>query len=144
DLVPGDRASAAEARRAIHVQALALGAFAAIAALATLLILGQALARQQYLDAVEHPTLAALGMSRGQLFAVGMARPAVVVTGGAVAAAVVAVVLSPLTPTGLGGQAEPRPGVAVNVAVVGLALATVAVLLLARAALTAWRLGTGW
>jgi hypothetical protein len=85
--------AAAEAQRAIHLQSLALLLFAALAALASLLVIGQGLARQVQLEAVEHPTLRAIGMTRWQFLAVGLVRAGLIGLGGAVLAAVLAVML---------------------------------------------------
>ena len=49
---------------AIHLESLGLILFGVLAGLAALLILGQALSRQVAADSADHPTLAALGMSR--------------------------------------------------------------------------------
>lgn len=128
-------------QRALHLEALALVAFATVAGTAALIIVGQALARQVTADTAAAPTLAALGMSRGQLVLVPLARTGLVaVSGGAVAVAV-AVALSPLTPIGLARRAEIHPGVAINVAVLGLGLGFVGVvgLTLLRAGVSAWR-----
>jgi hypothetical protein len=130
--------AAARAQRAIHVQAIALLAFAVLAGVAGLLVVGQSIARQVQLEVAESPTLVALGMTHGQLAAVALARATLVGTGGAVLAAALAVLASPLAPIGLARQAEVDPGWAVDLSV--LALGALAVLggVLIRAGLTAW------
>ena len=130
---------AALTRRALHLPAVALRLLAALAAGASLLVAGQALARQAYLESADFPTLRALGMSGGQLWGTGMLRAAMVGAGGAVAAVAVSVALSGLFPLGLAATAEPRPGPAADgmllAAGAGLFLAAVLVL----AAAPAWR-----
>src|SRR5215218_3926070 len=61
-------------RRAIRLEAGALLAFAPLAAIAALLLVGQTLGRQVFLESVEHPTLRALGMTGGQLVGVALVR----------------------------------------------------------------------
>ena len=124
---------------AIRPEAVALGLFAALAGLITLAIIGQLLSRQLTLDAAEYPILRAMGMSRGRLVAVSLARmAAVTVAGGAIAVAV-AVAASPLMPIGPARLAEPDPGIEVNLAVLGAGLAAIAVLPLALLVPAAWR-----
>jgi MacB-like periplasmic core domain/FtsX-like permease family len=129
---------AAEAQRAIHLQSIALLVFAALAALASLLVIGQGLARQVQLDAAEHPTLRAIGMTRWQLLAVELVRSSLIGVGGAALAAVLAVALSPLFPIGLARQAEIDPGWSVDPPVLVLGALAVLLLVLARTALAAW------
>jgi hypothetical protein len=130
--------TAGRARRAMRVQAVALLAFAALAAVGGLLVAGQSVARQVQLDAGEQVVLRALGMTRGQLVAVTLVRVALVGTGGALLAAALAVLASPLTPIGLARQAEVDPGVAVDVPVLALGAVAVLAAVLARAGVAAW------
>jgi ABC-type antimicrobial peptide transport system permease subunit len=135
---PGD-AHILGTQRAITLETAALLGFAALAALAGVLLVGQTLARQVLLEAAEYPTLRALGMTRGQLVVVALIRAVVVAGGGAAIAVATAVVLSPLTPIGVGRRAELDPGIAVDQPV--LAVGGVAIILLVAvcAALPAWR-----
>jgi putative ABC transport system permease protein len=133
--------AAARAERAIHVQAIALLAFAALAGVAGLLVVGQGIARQVQLGAAEHPALLALGMTHGQLAVVALVQAALVGAGGALLAVVLAVLASPLTPIGLARQAEVDPGWSVDAPVLMLGAAGVLAAVLARAGLTAWWLG---
>jgi hypothetical protein len=104
---------------------------AALAGLATIAVVGQALARQASAESTEHPVLAALGLSQRQLVALGMLRTLAAALGGTVGAVAVATLLSPLAPMGEARLAEPSPGLFFDAAVIGLgALATVAVVLL--------------
>src|SRR5206468_6481156 len=85
-------------QKTIGLEAASLWSLAGLIALAALTILGQALARQTHLDAREFPTLRALGMSRRQLVALGIARAAAIGLAAALVAVPVGVLLSPLTP----------------------------------------------
>jgi hypothetical protein len=130
--------AAARARRPIHVQALALLVFAALTAIASLLVVGQSIARQVQLEAADRPTLLALGMTHGQLAAVALARAALVGAGGALLAAALAALASPLAPIGLARQAEVDPGWSVDAPVLFLGAFGVFLAVLARAGLTTW------
>jgi hypothetical protein len=130
--------TAGRARRAMHVQAVALLAFAALTAVGGLLVAGQSVARQVQLDASEQAVLRAVGMTRGQLVAVTLVRVALVGAGGAVLAAALAVLASPLAPIGLARQAEVDPGFSVDVPVIALGVVAVLAAVLARAGIAAW------
>jgi hypothetical protein len=67
-----DQVTATE--RAIRPEAIALGVFAALAGLIALAIIGQLLSRQIILDATEFPILRVLGMTRGRLVVLSLAR----------------------------------------------------------------------
>src|SRR5207249_929627 len=86
--------------RSTHLLAVSLWLFAAITALAGLLIFGQALARHALDEAVENPSLRALGMTGSQLFGLTMLRAMIVAGLGGAIAIVVAFLASPLTPFG--------------------------------------------
>jgi ABC-type lipoprotein release transport system permease subunit len=129
----------APTRRSIHLQAIALWVLAALTALVALLVLAQTLARQTFLESTEFPTLRAIGMTRVQLWLLGMGRAAAIGCFGAGLAVGLALLLSPLTPFGLARTAEPDPGFALDGPALGLgALATV-VLVALLAAVPAWR-----
>ena len=123
-----------------RVQAVALVLFAALAAVAALVVVGQSLARELSLVSTGQETVRALGASRGQLLAATMLPIALVGAAGAVAGAGIAVLASPLMPMGLALRAEPDPGFSMHLA--GIALGTVATLVLVagRVAVPAWRL----
>jgi hypothetical protein len=126
-------------RRAIRLESIALAGFAVLAALAALLLVGQTLGRQIVLEVVESPILRALGMTRAQLVGVAVVRAAPVALAGSVLAAAGAVALSPATPLGVARRAELTPGVAVDLPVLVLGAAALAVGVLACAAAAAWR-----
>jgi ABC-type lipoprotein release transport system permease subunit len=125
-------------QRSIRFEWSALWTLAALIALTSMALLGQTLSRQAVLESGDHDTLRALGVSRRQLFLLGMARAAICGLVGTAAAIVVAVLLTPLTPIGLARVAEPNPGLFVD----GVALAVGGLVLflavLAIAALPAW------
>jgi ABC-type lipoprotein release transport system permease subunit len=129
----------AEVRRSTHLEAIALWIASSLIGIVGLLVLGQLLARMTALEARDTPTLRALGMSRGQVFVVGLLRVAGVGFLGACLAGILAVALSPLTPIGLARLAEPLPGISMNWAVLGLGAVAVAVGCLLMAALPLWR-----
>jgi ABC-type lipoprotein release transport system permease subunit len=104
-------------KRAIDLETRSLQAFAALAAVAGIVIVGQALSRQIVAEAAETPTLVALGMTRPQIVATATLRAAVIAAGGAALALAGAVALSPLTPIGLARRATASPGVSADVAV---------------------------
>ncbi len=60
--------------RSINLQVVALWILAALLGLAALLVVGQLLSRQSALEADEHPVLRGLGMTRRELWFVGMTR----------------------------------------------------------------------
>lgn len=131
-------AQAANVQRSFHLQAVALWLLALVLGLTAGLVFSQTLARQTFLDSTEYPILRALGMTRRQLWALGILRAA---TAGIVAAGLavgVAIALSPLAPTGIARLAEPDPGVRVDVAVLGVGAAATVALVALLAALSAW------
>jgi ABC-type lipoprotein release transport system permease subunit len=125
-------------QRSIHLQGLAMWLLAGLVAFAAILILSQALARQMFLASTEHPVLSALGMTRRQLWLIGVARAAGVAIVGAGIAMIVAVLLSPLTPIGIARVAEPSGGFAIDGPVFVLAAASMLVLVVAFSAVPAW------
>jgi hypothetical protein len=130
---------AATVERAIRPQAVALALFALALALTALLVVGQVTVRLLIGAAGDNASLAALGMTRRQLFAAGLAEVVAPVAAGAVLAVLVAIAASPLTPIGPARLAEPHPGISVNGPVLGIGFAAIVVLLLARVTVTAWR-----
>ncbi len=104
-------ATEAKVARAVRPQVGALTIFAVVIALTGLLLVGQALARQTFLDSVDHPTLRALGFGRRELIVTSMLRAGAVAVAAAGLAMVVAVAASPLTPIGAARTAEPDLGV---------------------------------
>ena len=89
-----------KAERAIKPESIALGVFGAIAALATLLIAGQAIGRQLRVDENELHALRALGAGPAVTSTDGLLGVFVSVVAGALLACAVAVIMSPLWPIG--------------------------------------------
>jgi ABC-type antimicrobial peptide transport system permease subunit len=134
-----ESAQSATIQRAIRPQAVALALFALALALTALLIVGQVTVRTLAAAAQDNGTLAALGMTRRQLFAASMGETAAATVTGAIGAVVIAIAASPLTPIGPARLAERHPGVSVNAGVLAAGAAAIVVLLAARVAVTAWR-----
>lgn len=126
--------------QAARVQARALLVFAAIAALAGFVAVGQALARHLARTVPRRRTTAALGMTRRQHVGIGLLVTLPIAVGGALLSVPLAVAASPLLPIGLSRQAEPHPGVAFDAAVLVPGAVLVGVVVVARGALSAWAL----
>jgi hypothetical protein len=137
----GDKAVTAGTRRAIGLESAALAAFALLAALAALLLVGQTLGRQILMEAAESPILRALGMTRWQLVGLALVRAAPVAVAGSLLAVAGAVALSPATPLGVARRAELDPGVAIDLPVLAVGAAGVMAGVLACAVLAGWRAG---
>lgn len=111
--------------RTMHLQALALRLMAAAGGLAAALIFLQLLLRQGLIESGGHPVLRALGLTDRQLVASAMLRVCLVAAAGGLLAAVVAVLASPLLPSGTARIAEPHPGMAFDREIVGAGAAGV-------------------
>ena len=130
---------ATEIDRTLHIQAVALRLFALLAAVASLVILGQALAREASADAADHPALRSLGMTRLQLFATSVMRVAAIAAAGAAVAGALSVPLSTLTLFGLAREVDPHPGVWFDAPVVLGGMVAVALLTVLAGTWPAWR-----
>jgi len=135
--------AAASAEQGTHLEAVALLLFGALAGLVTLLLAGQALARQVLLEEPDLAILAGLGMSGPQIVAMVVLRTALTAAAGSVLAVAAAVAVSPLMPVGLARQAEISPGVSVDAVVLTAGFLATVTLLAAAAALPAWRVSCG-
>jgi hypothetical protein len=93
-------ASAATIASSIHPQAVGWWILAVLAGLAGLAVIGQALGRQAIVEGEAYETLAALGVDRRQLVALGLARTAAVALLGAGIGVGLAVAASPMAPAG--------------------------------------------
>ena len=111
---------------AIRYEASALGLFAAAVAVAALVFVGQALARQASREASDTETLRAIGMSRGQLVGAAALRALPVALGAATVAALGAWLSSAFTPIGLAARAEVAVGLRVDLTVLVLGWLAVA------------------
>jgi ABC-type lipoprotein release transport system permease subunit len=126
-------------QHSIHLQAVALWLLAGLLAVTAALVLVQLLMRQSLLESAEYPDLRALGMSRGQLWTLGVLRGALLGVAGAAVAIVLAYLLSPLMPIGLARTAEPHPGFAADGLALGAGAFVTAALITIAAAWPAWR-----
>lgn len=133
---------AAAVERSIRPQSVALALFALILAVTALLVVGQVASRLLLAASSDNGTLAALGMTRGELLAAGLVEVGTAATAGAALACGVAIAASPLMPIGPARLAEPDPGLSVDVAVLAVGFAAIVILLLARVAWPAWRLAS--
>ncbi len=106
--------------------------FAIVTGITAFLVLGQALARQVAGDAVDVPTLRAIGMSRVRLVGALSARGVVVGLAGGVLAVVVAVSVSGVFPFGQARLAEPDRGIRLEVPVLLIGFVLVVLLTVAR------------
>jgi ABC-type lipoprotein release transport system permease subunit len=125
--------------RSLHTQAVALQLLALLTALVGALVVGQLLARLTLLEASENIDLSALGMIRGQRAALGLVRAALIGVVGALVAVAVAMVTSPLFPTGLARIAEPDLGLRLDATVLGLGGLFIVAALILLAAWPVWR-----
>jgi hypothetical protein len=130
---------AANVQRGFHLQALALWLLGGFLAVAAGLVLGQLVARESALGAEDDRTLRALGMTRTALWLSALVPLAVIAVAGAVLAAVVAVVASPLLPVGTARTAEPHPGFAVDWFAVGVGALSIVAIVIAVAVWPTWR-----
>jgi ABC-type lipoprotein release transport system permease subunit len=132
-------AEAERVQRQTDPQTAALWLFAALAAVAGLLIFGQALARQVFLGSTEHPSLRALGMTTQQLVGIAALRAATIGVLGSVIAAGVAIALSSLAPLGLARLVEPHPGLRIDLFAVVVGSILLAILTIVVVLPAAWR-----
>ena len=130
---------AATAERAIEPQSIALAVFGAIAALAALLIAGQAIGRQLHDGVNDLDVLRALGAGPAITTADGLIGVVGAVAVGATLAAVLALALSPLTPFGPVRRVYPGRGIAFDWTVLGVGVAALVLVLVALAVVVAYR-----
>jgi len=130
----------ARVQHAVQPEVAALWLFAGLVAATALLIVGQSVSRQLTIEGDDGDTLRALGMSPGQLLLAALAQVLLMSAGAALLGVAIAVVASPLMPIGAVTVIEPQPGISVDLAVLGIGATATVLLLLARAALPAWRL----
>ncbi|HZI46076.1 MAG TPA: FtsX-like permease family protein, partial [Ilumatobacter sp.] len=127
-------------RDAIATLVEGLALFAIAAGAASIVVVGLAVGRHLAGRTHEQEVLVALGMSPAARFAGLVSLAAPIAMGGAVLAVGGAVVASPVMPIGLARRAEPDPGFAVDWWVVTAGFLGVVALVVASAALAAWRI----
>jgi ABC-type lipoprotein release transport system permease subunit len=113
--------------------------FALVAAIAALLIVGQAIVRYTASAVTDLDVLRAVGLTRGQTVAAAVGGPVAVAAVAAVVSVAGAVAASPLFPIGVGRKIEPNPGVDVD----WLVLVSGGLLLLALVSLIAYVTAVG-
>ena len=123
---------------ALRVQSVALLLFAAVAALAGIVAVGQALVRELGAASGDGPTLRALGLTRSQRTGALLTVVAPSLLVGAVLAAVLALAASTRLPLGLARRAEPDPGFDVDALVLGLGMPGWLLLMIGCCAAAAW------
>jgi putative ABC transport system permease protein len=133
DIVPLEDAYGYEARAAL--------AFAIVTALAGVIFVGQALARQVRREWSDGAALRALGMSRAQTGWSCVVRATPIAIGATLVAAATVVALSPLTPAGTARAALLGHGAHVDVLVLAIGLPVLAALVLGIAWFPVWRGG---
>ncbi len=129
----------ARTQEAVRPLAVALGAFGAMAFVACLLLVGQALVRLLRSDREDLATIRAMGAGPRELATLLLPGVAVAVGTGVAGAVAVAVALSPLAPIGPLRRVEADPGIDFDWTVLVLGAAALAVLLLAVGAAAALR-----
>ena len=135
----GLQVAATSAERGAHLEVVALLLFGALAALVTLLLVGEVMTRQVLLDEADITILTVLGTSRAQISAMVVLRGAVTGAAGGILAVAAAVTVSPQMPVGLARQAEVAPGISVDAVVLIPGFLAIVVLVAAVAALAAGR-----
>jgi hypothetical protein len=129
----------AGARDAIHVLAVAIWIFAAVAAAAGAVAIAFVLSRDLFHHQRDQDTYGALGLTRLQRFGIVAARGAVAAVGGSALALVGAVLASPRFPFGLARRAEPNPGLHLDVLALGIGVVGFAFVVLAIVAIAGFR-----
>jgi hypothetical protein len=127
------------AEQAIRPESLALAAFGIIAAVACLVLVGQALARHVRGQRDAHDVARSLGADRATLAFAASLGPAAAIVIGAVLAIIVAAVASPAMPIGRVRRVEVDRGFDVDSTVLGLGAIVFVVGLSLVLALVAWR-----
>ncbi|MGA2528469.1 MAG: FtsX-like permease family protein [Acidimicrobiales bacterium] len=128
-----------KAQRSIKPEALALGVFGTIVALAALLIAGQVTSRQLRLGADEREVLRALGAGSVTTSSDGLIGIGTAIVLGALLAAGVAVALSPLAPLGPVRPVYPYPGISFDWTVLGFGVLCLVVILGAIAGVVSYK-----
>jgi FtsX-like permease family len=138
----GPAAQNMQVQYGFHLQAIALWLLAGLLAIVAVLVLAQLLTQRLTTDSTSWRPRWALGMTRGQLAACGVLQAVFIGAWAGVAAAIAAIVLSPLAPVGAAAEAELRPGIAIDAPIVLGGAAVLTVLAGLISALPLWRLAT--
>lgn len=127
------------AQQAVRPISLALAAFGAIAGVAGLVLVGQALGRYVRVERDEYAVARAMGAGPRAIALASAAGPALGVVTGTLLAVLVAAAASPAMPIGPVRRVEIDRGIDVDWTVLGLGGLVLVVVLLAMTALVAWR-----
>ena len=138
-IVQGSALQTAAIENAIHPAAIALWLLGGSLALVAMFVLLQLFGRLSAVEEDLYATALALGATRRQLAGVELARTGAIGLTAAGLAVATAVALSPIFPLGTARVADPDPGVAVNVVVLGVGAVAIVVLTAALAAWPGWR-----
>lgn len=136
--VSAQAATVGKAQRAIKPEAVALGAFGAIVAVAALLIASQLIGRQLRRGAGDREVLRALGGGTLATSTDGVPGILGAIVAGALLAVVVAILLSPLAPLGPVRPVFPYPGISFDWTVIGIGIAVLVLGLSAITLLLGW------
>lgn len=126
-------------RNAVHLESVALLAFAGVLGLGLVVFLGVAVARTAAAQGAEQRTIVALGVEGRDLVAGAALVGATVGAAGSAGALVVAVILSNWAPIGFAARAEIDPGVDVDLSVLAPGTASLLVVAVTAAVLGARR-----
>ncbi len=119
--------------QSINPQSAGWWLFALFAAMAGLVLIAQALARQSLTEKESYPTLTALGVRPAQLLGLGMCRALAIGIAGALGSTVLAFLLSPFIPVGVARAAALDHGFVLDVPVLVLGLFAIVLVVLALA-----------
>ncbi len=133
------RTSAASTQRGVHLEVVALLLFGGIAALVTLLLVSQAIARMVMLEGDDYGILRSFGASKMQLIAIVLARVLLIGAAGSALAVLVATLGSSIMPIGPARQAEIHPGINFDPQVLLLGFVGLLAFVAVCALIPAWR-----
>ena len=126
-------------QESIDLLALGVLLFGAIAGVAGMIAVGLTASRQVGLIALDQAPVGDLGMTRPERGAAAAMPVLVAVVLGARVAMIAAWVVSPSTPFGVAGDAEPDPGMHFDLLVLGVGALAIAVIAAAIVGVAAWR-----
>jgi hypothetical protein len=133
----GSATSAIE--ESINPQAVGWWLFALFAALAGLILIGQALVRQSLTEKESYPTLAALGVRPTQLFGLGVCRALAIGFAGALGSVGLAYLFSPFIPVGIARATSVEQGFVFDGPALVLGLFAIVIVVLVLALWPSWR-----
>ena len=140
EVVQGNESDEAIAavNRGVDFETRSLLLFAVVAAITSVALVGQVLARQAVLDLDGDLVLRSAGLRRPERAGVAVVRATVVALAGAAVAAALAIAVSSQFPVGIAGRAELNPGVDLDLWVVGVGASLLVV------AVVGWVFAVAW